>query len=188
MEAWRCIHPSVLSKGEQRGRRCLFIIGSGPGKFLVWRRILPEFPQTFTKSFLCNFYLQILSHEDLFWCDLLRVIFCKPWAPFFEVKQGWAPFSRGFSGMFPRFSANQNVWGCAWPPPPTSTTVFHNTIIFRNLSRSTWNIVIAAFRVPRKFRMIFCNFGYYFWSQHCWWTETNNLGNNFFIFHKFPFP
>ena len=29
------IHPSVLSKGEQRGRRCLFIIGLGAGKFLV---------------------------------------------------------------------------------------------------------------------------------------------------------
>jgi len=38
----------------------------------------------------------------------LSVIFCKLWAPFFEVKQGWAPFSRGFSEMLPRFSANQN--------------------------------------------------------------------------------
>jgi len=46
----------------------------------------------------------------------LRVIFCKPWAPFFEVKQGWAPFSRGLSGMLPRFSANQNFWGCACTP------------------------------------------------------------------------
>jgi len=49
----------------------------------------------------------------------LHVIFCKP----------WAPFSRGFSGMFPRFSENQNFWGCAWAPPPTSTTVFHNSTI-----------------------------------------------------------
>jgi len=43
----------------------------------------------------------------------LHVIFFKPWGTFFEVKQGWVPFSRGFSGMFPRFSANQNIWGCA---------------------------------------------------------------------------
>jgi len=22
--------------------------------------------------------------------------------------------------------------------------------------------------------MIFSNLSYYFWGQHCWWTETNN--------------
>jgi len=36
--------------------------------------------------------------------------------------------------------------------------------------------------------MIFYNFCYYFWGQHCWWTETNIIGNNFFVFHKFPLP
>jgi len=33
--------------------------------------------------------------------------------------------------------------------------------------------------------MIFYNFCYYFWGQHCWWTETN-IGNDFFLsFHFF---
>jgi len=36
--------------------------------------------------------------------------------------------------------------------------------------------------------MIFCNFCYYFWGQHCWWTETNVIGNVFFVFYKFPLP
>jgi len=43
----------------------------------------------------------------------LYVFFCTPWAPFFEIKRRWAPFLTGFSGILPRFSANQNFWGCA---------------------------------------------------------------------------
>jgi len=39
----------------------------------------------------------------------LHVFFCKPWAPFFEVKQRLVPFLPGFLGILPRFSANQNV-------------------------------------------------------------------------------
>jgi len=49
----------------------------------------------------------------------LHVFFCKPWAPFFEVKQRWAPFLLGFSGILPRFSGNQNFWGALAPTPPT---------------------------------------------------------------------
>ena len=49
-------------------------------------------------------------------------------------------------------------------------------------------MVIAAFRASRKFRMIFYNFCYYFWGQHRWWTETNIIGNDFFVFYKFPLP
>jgi len=67
--------------------------------------------------------------KALFWCDLskkvershqknLRVIFCKPLAPFFEVKQHWVPFfpdfqgfCPDFSGIFPGFSTKQNYWG-----------------------------------------------------------------------------
>jgi len=31
--------------------------------------------------------------------------------------------------------------------------------------------------------MIFYNFCYYFWGQHCWWTETNIIGNDFCFFY-----
>jgi len=55
---------------------------------------------------------------------------------------------------------------------------------FHDLSRWTWNKFIAAIRPPRKFRMIFYNFCCYFWGQHCWWTETNTICNDFLIsFH-----
>jgi len=33
-----------------------------------------------------------------------RVFFCKHWAPFYEIKQGWAPFLPGYSEVLPRFS------------------------------------------------------------------------------------
>ena len=39
-----------------------------------------------------------------------------------------------------------------------------------------------------KFRLSFYNFGYYFFGQHCWWTETNLFGNDFFVFFEFPLP
>jgi len=59
------------------------------------------------------------------------VFLCKLGAPFFEVKQRWAPFLRGFSGHLPGFSANQNIWWCACNPciPTSNTTAFHNSII-----------------------------------------------------------
>jgi len=59
------------------------------------------------------------------------VFLCKPWAPFFEVKQRWAIFLPGFSGLLPRFLANQNFWGCACSPctPTSNTTAFHYSII-----------------------------------------------------------
>jgi len=48
--------------------------------------------------------------------------------------------------------------------------------------------LFAAIPAPRKFRKIFYNFCYYFWGQHCWWTETNIIGNDFFVIYKFPLP
>ena len=36
----------------------------------------------------------------------LRVFFCKSWAPFFKIKQGWAPFMPGFCPHFQRFFPN----------------------------------------------------------------------------------
>jgi len=86
-----------------------------------------NFPKLDRKAFV-QFCLQIFSykyHEDFFWCDLQEkscVFFCKPQVSFFEVKQRWAPFILGFSGIFLRFSANQNFWGCTYTPaipPPT---------------------------------------------------------------------
>jgi len=58
----------------------------------------------------------------------LNVFFCKPWAPFFEVKQRWEPLLRESSGILPRFSADQNFWGRACIPT-CNTTALHNSII-----------------------------------------------------------
>jgi len=35
--------------------------------------------------------------------NCLHLFFCKPWAPFFEVKQRWVPFLPRFSGILPRY-------------------------------------------------------------------------------------
>jgi len=98
-------------------------------------------------------------------------------APFLEVKQRWALFLPGFSGLLPRFLGNQNFWGCVSNPctPTSNTTVFHKSIIgnfmvyqdrleanllqlFRHSENPEWFSIISVI---------------IFWGQHCWWTETN---------------
>ena len=51
--------------------------------------------------------------------------------------------------------------------------------------KTTWNKFIAAIRARRRFRMVFYTFCYYFRGQHCYWTETSIIDNDF-AFHKFP--
>jgi len=50
-------------------------IGVGAGKFLGVRRIYARISSNMPEKFLCDFCLQILSHndhEDLFWYDLQK--------------------------------------------------------------------------------------------------------------------
>jgi len=54
------ISPSALSKGGQGGRRCLFIIGAGAGKFLGAKdssRISPILPEKFFVQLLPTNFL-----------------------------------------------------------------------------------------------------------------------------------
>ena len=55
--------------------------------------------------------------------------------------------------------------------------------------RSNCNKFIVAIRAPRKFGLVFHNFGYYFWGQRCC-TEQKQpyFLNNYFVFCKFPWP
>jgi len=197
MGAWRGHLPSVLPKGEQRGRRGLSIIGLRAGTFLELRRIFarisPNLPDKFFVQLLpTNSLPQRSLKPFLVWPPKkVFMCFCKPWGPFFEVKQRLASFLHGFSEMLPRFSANQNFWECACTPctPISNNTAFDSSIIGNFVVyQDRLGTVIAAFRAPRKFRMIFYNFCYYFWVQHCWWTETNIIGKGFFVFYKFPLP
>ena len=88
-------------------------IGVGAGKCLgvqrSFDRIFPNLPEKFWATSSTNFSLK--DHEDLFWVISkkgLHVFLCKRWAPFYEIKQGWAPFFPGISEILPRFSINQN--------------------------------------------------------------------------------
>jgi len=57
----------------------------------------------------------------------LHVIFCKPWATFFEVKQGCAPFSRRTSGCCPDFQQIK-TFGGALDPHHQQAPLFSITI------------------------------------------------------------
>jgi len=121
MEAWRGHYPFRPFKRGQWRQRCLFIIGVGAGKFLGVRRIFLKYPQTRPKSF-CAIFAHKFSPTKIMKMfsgvtskKSLNVFFCKPLVPFFEVKERWLLFLPGFSGILPRFSANQNFWRCACP-------------------------------------------------------------------------
>jgi len=62
-----------------------------PEKF--WAFAYSFFPSKIMKTFLG------MTSEKGF-----RVIFCKRWAPIYEIKQGWMPFLPGFSKILRRFS------------------------------------------------------------------------------------
>ena len=53
--------PSVLSKEGKRGRRCLFIIGVGVGKFLWCKEFCPNFPKLARKVFCETFTYKFSS-------------------------------------------------------------------------------------------------------------------------------
>ena len=77
---------------------CIGVVASN---FWGCKRFLPKVSQTCSKRLSCNFCRPFL------WCDLqingLHLCFCKPWAPFFQVKQRWAPFLPRFQGILPRY-------------------------------------------------------------------------------------
>ena len=94
--------------------------------------------------------------------------------------------------MLFRFLANQNFWGCTFTTctPTSNTTAFLKNFIRNFMVHQDWleTNLLQIFGHPRKFRMIFYKFCYYFWGQHCWWTETNIFGNDFFVLYIFPLP
>jgi len=96
-------------------------IGVGAGKLLgvrkIFARIFSNLPEKVWATLPTNFFPQ-RSWRSFFGMTskkVLHVFFCKRWAPFYEIKQGWAPFLPGFSEILPRFlrtfpgfSINQN--------------------------------------------------------------------------------
>jgi len=69
----------------------------------------PNFPKLARKVVRLltkNFLPQRLLRSFSVWTPKngLNLFFCKRWAPFFEVKQRWAPVLSGFSGILRRYS------------------------------------------------------------------------------------
>ena len=56
---------------------------------------------------------------------------------------------------------------------------YQNHKQFYGLSRSTWNKFIAAICIPITFVIVFYNFCYYFWGQHCCCVKMRIIGNDF---------
>jgi len=89
----------------------------------------PKLPEKFCVTFAYKFSPTKII-KTFFGVTSKKVFMCfsaKLGRYFFKVKQRWASFLRWFSGMLPRFPANQNFWGCAYtlctPPPLLFITV-----------------------------------------------------------------
>jgi len=86
--------PLSFQKGSNGGGQMPFHYKLGAWEFLVWRMIFSRISPNFHEKF----FVQLLSTSSLprrSWRLFgvtskkgLHVIFCKPWAPCFEVKQG----------------------------------------------------------------------------------------------------
>jgi len=125
MEAWRDISLSVLSKRGATGaevpfhQRCrsMHILG-----IRFFAHMSPNLPEKLFVQLLPAIFLPERSSRPFFCVTSkkgLHVFFCKPWAPFFEVKQRWLPFSPGFQGFCPDFQQIKTFRGALAPPPPT---------------------------------------------------------------------
>jgi len=96
----------------------------------IFAQIFPNCLKSCRATYADRFYGVQMLHDTTrrFYGDSqkkngLHLFFCKPWAQFFEVKQGWAPFLPRFSGILFGFSTNQNFLGCACTPcTPASCT------------------------------------------------------------------
>jgi len=89
---------------------------------MIFSRISPKLPEKFFVQLLPTKFLPQRSLKTFFGVTSkkgLHVFFCKPWAPFFEVKQLLAAF-------LPRILANQTFGGALAPtaPPPQTQLLF----------------------------------------------------------------
>jgi len=135
-------------------------MGVGARKF--WGcKILPKFSQTCAKS-CANFADRFLVWPPKKWSSLS---FCKRWVPFLKSNNFGAIFPQifrdfvrifrdftRFSGILPKFSANQNFWRCACNPPSRSLCRLHKRHFgciddCRSLNRS------RTLKLKKKFRI-----------------------------------
>jgi len=190
----------VFSKREAAGAEMLFHRRCGSRHIFevrlcvprIFDRIFPNLPEKMFVQLLPAIVLQQRSWRPfLVWPPKKgrRVFFCKPWAPFFEIRQRWVPFLPGFSGILPNFQQIKTFGGAHCACTPTSNiTAFHNSITgnFVVYQDRLQTYLLHLFEHPEssEWFSIIC----YFWDQHCWQTETNVIGNDVFVFYKFLLP
>jgi len=112
---------------------------------------LPEFPQTCPKRFCATFAYKFSPTQimkDSFGMTSrkksLHVFLYKLWAPFFEMKQHWAPFCSYFNGFcptfqgfFPDFNKSTSLGVRLHPSTPAScTTVVTATFVESSVANS----------------------------------------------------
>ena len=120
-------------------------IGVGASKFLGVQRIFAQIFPNLSKKLSCKF----LPTVFVVWPPknaLFHLFICKPWAPFFEVKQRWAPFLPRFSfcsdfqGFCPDFQQIK-TFGGALSPSASYTTVQADIFISLNFDLFTSAII-----------------------------------------------
>ena len=131
------ISPSVLSKERQGGRRCLFIISVGAGKFWVCDGFCPNFPKLVWKVFWVTFANKLSSTKIMktsFGCNLQKNVFtcfCANLGHHFLKPNNFGRyFYPDFQDFCPDFQQTK-LFGVSLKPlqSTSNTTAFHNSII-----------------------------------------------------------
>jgi len=101
----------------------------------IFARIPPNLSEKFSGNSLCKYFLPHRSWTPSFGMTSKKRASCDSphvGRQFFKVKQRWAPYLPVFSGNLPRFSTNQNFWGCDCTPasctPASCTTARNNHV------------------------------------------------------------
>jgi len=142
----RSVYPSPLSKGGMEAEAPFHHRGRSRQNFGSAKDFCPNSPNLPEKSYV-QFCLQTFTnkdHEDLFWCDLQKVVFMCFSANlgyhFLKSNNAGRLLYPDFQGFFSDFQKNQNIWGCAWitSTPTSNTTALHNSIIGNFMANQDW--------------------------------------------------
>ena len=156
----RSVYPSLLSKGGNGCGGAFHHRGRSRQIFGSEKDFCPNSPSLPEKSYV-QFCLQIFSnkdHEDIFWCDLQKMVFvcfCANFGyHFLKSNNAGRHLYPDFQMFFSDFHKNQNFYGCActtWTPT-SNTTALHKSLIGNFMANQDWleNNLLQLFEHPEN--------------------------------------
>jgi len=119
---------------------------------------------------------------------LLQTSSCK-WATALSILVIIVYFSVTPRDLGERGHYGGNFFPCSFKREATGAELtFHHSIIGNFMVKDLVETNLLQLFTHPQHSEWFSSLCYYFWGQHCCWTETNILVKNYLVFYKFAFP